>query len=78
VKFFPLLWAGLWRKRTRTLLTLLSVVIAFLLFDLLQGVNTWLNNALIGAALGSLAAWLFFDGHVVSTSGGGVALRVAV
>jgi putative ABC transport system permease protein len=50
VKFFPLLWAGLWRKRTRTLLTLLSVVIAFLLFGLLQGVNTWLNNALIGAA----------------------------
>jgi putative ABC transport system permease protein len=46
VKFFPLLWAGLWRKRTRTMLTLLSVVIAFLLFGLLQGVNSWLNNAL--------------------------------
>jgi putative ABC transport system permease protein len=45
VKFFPLLWAGLWRKRTRTLLTLLSVVIAFLLFGLLQGVNAWLSNA---------------------------------
>jgi putative ABC transport system permease protein len=29
--------------------------------------------ALIGAVLGALAAWLFFDGHVVSTSGGGVA-----
>ena len=29
--------------------------------------------ALLGAALGSLAAWLFFDGHIVSTSGGGVA-----
>jgi len=46
VKFFPLLWAGLWRKRTRTMLTLLSIVIAFLLFGLLQGVNSWLNNAL--------------------------------
>jgi putative ABC transport system permease protein len=29
--------------------------------------------ALVGAALGSIAAWLFFDGHIVSTSGGGVA-----
>jgi putative ABC transport system permease protein len=29
--------------------------------------------ALIGAALGAVAAWLFFDGHIVSTSGGGVA-----
>ena len=46
MKFFPLLWAGLWRKRTRTMLTLLSVVIAFLLYGLLQGVNSWLNNAL--------------------------------
>jgi putative ABC transport system permease protein len=46
MKFFPLLWAGLWRKRTRTVLTLLSVIIAFLLFGLLQGVNSWLSNAL--------------------------------
>lgn len=44
MKYFPLLWAGLWRKKTRTVLTLLSVVIAFLLFGLLQGVNAWLNN----------------------------------
>ena len=29
--------------------------------------------ALVGAALGSFAAWLFFDGHLVSTSGGGLA-----
>ena len=29
--------------------------------------------ALIGAALGAFAAWLFFDGHIVSTSGGQVA-----
>src|SRR5262245_7042653 len=29
--------------------------------------------ALVGAVLGSIAAWLFFDGHIISTSGGGVA-----
>jgi putative ABC transport system permease protein len=32
--------------------------------------------ALVGAVLGAFAAWLFFDGHVVSTSGGGVAQLV--
>ncbi len=39
MKHFPLIWASLWRKRARTILTLLSIVIAFLLFGLLQGVN---------------------------------------
>jgi putative ABC transport system permease protein len=29
--------------------------------------------ALLGGALGALAAWLFFDGNIVSTSGGNVA-----
>jgi putative ABC transport system permease protein len=46
MKYFPLLWSGLWRKRTRTMFTLLSVVAAFLLFGLLQGVNAWLSNAI--------------------------------
>jgi putative ABC transport system permease protein len=44
MKFFPLIWTGLWRKKTRTVFTLLSIVIAFLLFGLLQGVNAWLNS----------------------------------
>ena len=32
--------ANLFRKRTRTMLTLLSVIMAFLLFGLLQSVNS--------------------------------------
>src|SRR5882724_6508206 len=40
MKFLPLIWAGLWRKPARTLLTLLSIVIAFILFGLLQGVDS--------------------------------------
>ncbi len=40
MKFLPLIWGGLWRKPARTLLTLLSIVIAFLLFGLLQGVDS--------------------------------------
>lgn len=40
MKFLPLIWGGLWRKPARTLLTLLSIVIAFALFGLLQGVDS--------------------------------------
>jgi putative ABC transport system permease protein len=40
VRYLPLLWAGLFRKKTRTVLTLLSVAVAFLLFGLLQAVQT--------------------------------------
>lgn len=39
MKYVPLMWAMLWRKKTRTVLTLLSIVIAFLLFGMLQGIN---------------------------------------
>jgi putative ABC transport system permease protein len=39
MKYLPLLWANLRRKRVRTLLTFLSVVIAFLLFGLLEAVS---------------------------------------
>ena len=37
MKYLPLVWAGLWRKRVRTVLTLLCVVVAFALFGLLHG-----------------------------------------
>jgi len=39
MKYFPLLWATLWRKKIRTIFTLLSVVIAFLLFGMLETVD---------------------------------------
>jgi len=39
MKYLHLIWAGLFRKKVRTVLTLLSVVVAFLLFGLLQSVN---------------------------------------
>ncbi len=44
MKYFMLIWAGLWRKKTRTILTMLSIVIAFLLFGLLQGINQGMNS----------------------------------
>src|ERR1700721_466939 len=45
MKYIPLIGAGLWRKPLRTVFTLLSVVIAFLLFGLLQGVNAAFNQS---------------------------------
>jgi putative ABC transport system permease protein len=44
MKYLSLVWAGLWRKRVRTVLTMLSIVVAFLLFGLLQGLNLGMNT----------------------------------
>jgi len=40
MKYLPLLWSSLWRKKIRTIFTLLSVFIAFLLFGLLMTIRT--------------------------------------
>lgn len=45
MKFLPLVWAGLWRKPARTILTVLSIAVAFTLFGLLQGIRVSLNAA---------------------------------
>ena len=39
MRYLPLLWAQLFRKKTRTVLTVLSVLVAFLLFGLLEAVQ---------------------------------------
>ena len=39
MKYFYLVWKSLWRKKIRTILTILSVAVAFLLFGLLSGLN---------------------------------------
>lgn len=46
MKYLPLIWAGLWRKKARTIFTMLSIVVAFLLFGLLQGINQGFNTAM--------------------------------
>ena len=43
MKYLHLVWSALFRSRTRTFLTLLSVVTAFLLFGLLDSVRTAFN-----------------------------------
>lgn len=44
MKYFHLIWAALFRSKTRTLLTLLSVVTAFFLFGMLDSVRVAFNS----------------------------------
>ncbi|MGB5625692.1 MAG: ABC transporter permease [Woeseiaceae bacterium] len=39
MKYFRLIWKNAWRKKVRTLLTILSVFVAFLLFSLLSAIG---------------------------------------
>lgn len=47
MKFFPLVWAMLWRSKARTILTLLSLVTAFLLLGLLQAANALFSGSTV-------------------------------
>lgn len=40
MKYFPLLWKSLWRKKVRTLFTIGSLFVAFLLFGVLMAIRT--------------------------------------
>jgi putative ABC transport system permease protein len=44
MKYFPLIWAGLRRKPVRSILTLFSVVVAFVLFGTLHGVTSAIDG----------------------------------
>jgi putative ABC transport system permease protein len=45
MKYLHLVWASLFRRKTRTLLTLVSIIAAFVLFGLLDAVRTSFNQA---------------------------------
>ena len=46
MKYLPLVWAGLWRRPVRTMLTFLSAATAFLLFGTLYGVSAGFDAAI--------------------------------
>ncbi len=48
MKYLPLLWANLWRKKTRTIFTLLSVAVAFLLYGALATIDEAFENPQTG------------------------------
>jgi putative ABC transport system permease protein len=39
MKYLPLLWRNLWRRKVRTIFTFLSIVVAFLLFGILMAIR---------------------------------------
>ena len=46
MKYFSLVWAGIWRKRIRTILTMFSIVAAFMLYGTLHGVTAGVDSAI--------------------------------
>jgi len=46
VRFLPLVWAGLWRRPVRSILTGVCIVTAFVLLGLLQGLNAGFERAI--------------------------------
>jgi putative ABC transport system permease protein len=54
VKYLILIRAGLLRKKARTVLTMLSIIVAFLLFGLLQGINQDIKSGLGDSTNGRL------------------------
>jgi putative ABC transport system permease protein len=73
MKYFPLIWSGLWRKKLRTILTFLSIVIAFLLLGLLQGVNSALDDVAKRADLNGLFTYAKHTGRVPEAYRGRIA-----
>jgi putative ABC transport system permease protein len=49
VKYLPLLMSALWRRKARTIFTMLSIVVAFLLFGMLETVDRAFSNPDSGA-----------------------------
>jgi putative ABC transport system permease protein len=48
MKYLPFIWSTLWRKKARTIFTLLSIIIAFLLFGVLETVDQAFSNPSLG------------------------------
>jgi putative ABC transport system permease protein len=49
MRYLPLVWAGIWRKRGRTILIFLQVAVAFTLFGVLQGLKTGVDHVVAAA-----------------------------
>lgn len=49
MKFIPLVWAGIRRKRSRSILILAQVIVAFALYGVLQGLTSGVNHAIAAA-----------------------------
>jgi putative ABC transport system permease protein len=62
LRYLPLVLAGLWRKPARTILTFLSIVVAFVLFGILSAIDAGFAHQLEAARLDRLFADPRFGG----------------
>ena len=46
MKYLPLVWNGLWRRPARTIFTLLSIAVAYILFGILSGIDAGFAHTL--------------------------------
>jgi putative ABC transport system permease protein len=76
MKYLPLIWAGIWRKPMRTVLTILSLAVGFFLFGLLQGVNSAFDAALTRSKTDRLLIGPRFD-TPLPVSDGSLIKRIA-
>jgi putative ABC transport system permease protein len=61
MKYFPLVWAALRRKPVHSILTFLSVTVAFTLFGLMIGLNTTIDLVKLRAHADRVWTFLRFD-----------------
>src|SRR5262245_11515539 len=57
MKYFPLLWASLWRKPLRTFFTFVSVVAAFVLFGIMGGINASYQTMMAASRMDRLVTY---------------------
>ena len=62
MRFIPLVWAAIMRKRVRAVLTLLSVTVAFTLFGLTIGLNATFDMVAAKARADRIFTWPRFGG----------------
>jgi putative ABC transport system permease protein len=64
MKYLPLVFAGLWRKPARTIFTFLSIVVAFILFGILAGLDSGFDHILAVSRLDRLFVDPRFGGRI--------------
>ena len=65
MRYLPLIWSAVMRKPTRTILTLLSVMVAFTLFGLMIGLNATFDAVAEKARADRIFTWPRFGGNGV-------------
>ena len=61
MKFVPLVWAGIWRNRTESLLTLLALSVGFTLFGTMLTLNQAYERAIVDTRMDRLIVACAFD-----------------